>query len=54
VAGTSVIALEADSGGLSQEVKEILRYYRAVVYLLPTDLCSKATSSIFCGSADER
>mmetsp|Transcript_8636 Transcript_8636/g.12885 ORF Transcript_8636/g.12885 Transcript_8636/m.12885 type:complete len:528 (+) Transcript_8636:58-1641(+) len=52
--GDIVIALEAESGGLSEEVKAILRFYRAVVYELPTDLCSKATNSIFCGSADER
>ena len=50
----AVIALEADSEGLNEELKEILRYYRAVVYLLPNDLCSKATTSIFCGSAEER
>eukprot|EP01037_Dinobryon_pediforme_P021333 gene21333-22171_t len=52
--GDIVIALEADSEGLNEELKEILRYYRAVVYLLPNDLCSKATTSIFCGSAEER
>lgn len=47
-----VIALEADS--VTKEAMAILAYYKAVVYLLPKDLCSKATRSIFCGSEDER
>lgn len=47
-----VIALEADT--VTEEVMAILSHYRAVVYLLPKELCSKATRSIFCGSEDER
>jgi hypothetical protein len=50
--GDIVIALEIDK--LSNKMKQILSHYRAVVYLLPKDLCSKETHSIFCGSIDER
>lgn len=50
--GDIVVALEADV--LSEEVKHILQYYHIIVYLLPTDLCSKETKYIFCGSNDER
>lgn len=47
-----VIALEADA--ITPEIKSILSHYKAVVYLLPKDLCSKASDSIFCGSEEER
>jgi hypothetical protein len=50
--GDIVIALEADV--VNDEIKAILQHYDAVVYLLPKDLCSKATDSIFCGSEEER
>ena len=50
--GEIVIALEADA--VTQEIKSILSHYKAVVYLLPKDLCSKASDSIFCGSEEER
>ena len=50
--GDIVIALEADT--VTPEMKAILNHYRAVVYLLPKDLCSKTTDSIFCGSEEER
>lgn len=51
-AGDIVIALEADV--VTDEVRAILAHHRAVVYVLPKDLCSKASRSIFCGSEDER
>jgi hypothetical protein len=51
-AGDIVIALEADT--VTSEIKSILKHYKAVVYLLPKDLCSKTTDSIFCGNEDER
>ncbi|KAJ1439151.1 hypothetical protein B484DRAFT_188281 [Ochromonadaceae sp. CCMP2298] len=53
--GDIVIALEADErGSITAEIKAILHHHRAVVYLLPPSLCSKATDSIFCGSEEER
>jgi hypothetical protein len=50
--GDIVIALEADT--VTSEIKAILSHYKAVVYLLPKDLCSKTTDSIYCGNEDER
>ncbi len=50
--GDIVIALEADV--ITEEVKAILSHFKAVVYVLPKDLCSKASASIFCGSEEER
>ena len=50
--GDIVIALEIDK--LTKNMKKILEYYKAIVYLLPKDLCSKETNSIFCGSINER
>jgi hypothetical protein len=50
--GDIVMALETDV--LTIEMKNILIYYKTIVYLLPTNLCSKATNSIFCGSEEER
>lgn len=50
-AGDLVVAVEAT---ISDEVKAILIEHKAVVYVLPPDLCSRATRSIFCGSPDER
>jgi len=47
-----VLALE--EGLLSAEVRAILQHYRAVVYVLPGTLCSRSTSSMFCGSEAER
>lgn len=35
--------------GYSATVKAILQHYRAIVYEIPHNLCSKATRSIFCG-----
>lgn len=49
--GDIVVAIEA---GFSAEIKAILIRYKAVVYEIPKDLCSRATRSIFCGSSDER
>jgi hypothetical protein len=49
--GDIVVALEA---GFSEEAKAILVKHNAIVYEIPADLCSRATRSIFCGSADER
>ena len=50
--GDIVIALEADT--ITTEIKSILSHYKAIVYLLPKDLCSKSSDSIFCGSEEER
>ena len=50
--GDIVIALEADI--ITSEIKSILSHYKAIVYLLPKDLCSKSSDSIFCGSEEER
>lgn len=50
--GDIVVAIEASS--VTQEVKSTLQTYKVVVYILPSDLCSRATHSIFCGSEDER
>lgn len=50
--GDIVIALEADV--ITSEIKAILSHYKAIVYLLPKDLCSKSSDSIFCGSEEER
>lgn len=50
--GDIVLALE--EGLLSAEVRAILQHYRAVVYVLPGTLCSRSTSSMFCGSEAER
>ena len=50
--GDIVLALEADV--ITDQIKEILSFYNVVVYILPQDLCSKATDSIFCGSEEER
>ena len=44
--GDIVLAIET---GYSATVKAILQHYRAVVYEIPHNLCSKATRSIFCG-----
>ena len=49
--GDIVIAVESS---ISDDVKAVLKEYRAVVYTIPDTLCSRETSSIFCGSADER
>lgn len=40
--------------GLSDETKAIINRYNVIVYEVPKELCSRATDSIFCGSADER
>ena len=45
--GDIVIAVDA---GLSDEVKNVLIQYKAVVYELPHNLCAKETKSAFCGS----
>eukprot|EP01038_Epipyxis_sp_PR26KG_P009066 gene9066-12228_t len=50
--GDIVIAIESEE--LNENIKRILAYYKVIVYVLPQNLCSKATSSIFCGSQDER
>jgi hypothetical protein len=50
--GDVVVAVDASS--LTAEVKSILQYYNVVVYEISNDLCSKSTSSIYCGSQDER
>ena len=50
--GDIVIAVESDN--LSDAAKAMLAHYKAVVYLLPKNLCEKETRSIFCGSEDER
>lgn len=50
--GDIVVAIEASS--VTKEVQSILQAYKVVVYILPSDLCSRATHSIFCGSEDER
>ena len=49
--GDIVVAIES---GLSVEVKAVLMHYKAVVYEIPSTLCSKATDSIFCGVEEER
>lgn len=49
--GDIVVAVEAT---ISDDVKAILKFYNAIVYVLPYDLCSRATRSIFCGSSEER
>ena len=46
--------LALEEGLLSAEVRAILQHYRAVVYVLPDTLCSRSTSSMFCGSEAER
>jgi len=50
--GDIVVAIESSS--VTKEVQSILQAYKVVVYILPMDLCSRATHSIFCGSEDER
>ena len=49
--GDIVIAIDA---GLTEDVKNVLIKYKAIVYELPHNLCAKETKSVFCGSADER
>jgi hypothetical protein len=49
--GDIVVAVEST---ISDAVKAVLIHYKAVVYVLPDNLCSQATRSIFCGSEEER
>jgi hypothetical protein len=49
--GDIVMAIET---GINEETKNVLIQHNVIVYELKEDLCSRATRSIFCGSADER
>ena len=48
------IVLAIESSYVNNIVENMLKHYRVIVYLIPDDLCSRATHNIFCGSEDER
>jgi hypothetical protein len=50
--GDMVVAVEQSQ--LDEDLKKLLISYRAIVYIISDDLCSKETVSIYCGSSDER
>lgn len=48
------IVLAIESNSLTSSMQSILKSYNVTVYVLPEDMCSRATHSIFCGIEEER